>query len=132
MEKISYEIAQQEVNKWLDARRVSVSKRESQEAAISSLIEAVMYGQIVIDENNQITQILTYPIGENDSFTKLTYKTRITQGEVSTRISALKNSDSLSVISAYVSALTTQPLSLLQKLDTTDYSLCQTIAVFFI
>jgi len=132
MEKISYEIAQQEVNKWLDARRVSVSKRESQEAAISSLIEAVMYGNIVIDENNQITQTLTYPIGENDSFTKLTYKTRITQGEVSTRISALKNSDSLSVISAYVSALTTQPLSLLQKLDTTDYSLCQTIAVFFI
>ena len=133
MEKITYEIAQKEIETWMDARRVSQSKRKNNESGVETLIEAVMYGQIVINEDtNQITQNLAYPLGEDESVKTLVYKSRITQKEVQDRVSSLKSQDSLSIISAYISALTLQPIAVLGKLDSTDYSLCQAIAVFFI
>ena len=132
-EQISYEIAQNEVEKWLSKNRIKASKRKASEPVIESLIDAVMYGQIVFDsETLAITQHLDFPLGEDSSLKTLTYKDRITKKEVDDKLSAMKNKDGSASITAYVAALTLQPVAIIDKLDTRDYSISQSIAVFFI
>jgi len=131
-EQISYELAQAEVEKWLSKNRIKSSKRKASEPVIESLIEAVMYGQLVFDENLIITQNLDFPLGEDGSLKSLTYKERITKKEVDDKLSAMKNKDGSASITAYVAALTLQPVAIIDKLDTRDYSISQSIAVFFI
>lgn len=131
-EQISYELASAEVEKWLSKNRIKASKRKASEPVIESLIEAVMYGQIVFDENLVITQNLDFPLGEDASVKTFTYKERITKKEVDDKLSVMKNKDGSASITAYVAALTTQPVGIIDKLDTRDYSISQSIAVFFI
>lgn len=131
-EQISYEIASQEVEKWLSKNRIKASKRKASEPVIESLIEAVMYGQLVFDENLIITQNLDFPLGENSEVKQFTYKERITKKEVDDKLSVMKNKDGSASITAYVAALTLQPVGIIDKLDTRDYSISQSIAVFFI
>ena len=131
-EQISYEIASQEVEKWLSKNRIKASKRKASEPVIESLIEAVMYGQLVFDESLVITQNLDFPLGENSEVKQFTYKERITKKEVDDKLSVMKNKDGSASITAYVAALTLQPVGIIDKLDTRDYSISQSIAVFFI
>lgn len=132
--KVSLEVAQSEVSNWLDNKKISEAKREEQQPTIDRLVNSVMSGQLEINvATNELTQNLDYPIGKDEiKLEKLKYKARLTQGEVRKGLKNVSASDGFGIIHAYICALTGEQSMMLDKLDTSDYSLSQSIAGFFL
>lgn len=130
-EKVTKEIAVQEVEKWLDYKRIKQSQRDSQKAQIDVLIEAVMYGDITIsDSADTIEQVLAMPVKGLDINT-LTYQSRITVMDLHKATDGVKATDFDGRLVAYVSALTGKSPSHLKKMESEDFKIAQAIAVFF-
>jgi hypothetical protein len=132
MGSINIELAQAEVEKWLNYKKVSPGKREKQKAQIDVLVDSFAEGSLVLNEDFSITHNLKFPIGENDSIKELKYKPRISQGEVHVYLQKFKNDDVDGRVLAFVLALTKQPQEFIKRLDTEDSTISQGIAIFFI
>lgn len=132
MAKVSVEVARQEVNKWLDHKRVSVKRREELKENIDRLVDNISEGLLVLNEKFELVQELLFPVGEGGAIKKLTYKPRLKQGEISKKIAGAKSSDVGSYVRAYASALTDQPSAIIAELDSEDYNLANQITVFFL
>jgi len=128
-EVMSRERAANEIKDWLDYKRVKASARESYKSQIEVLEEAMMTGDISLDNTTfEINQKLVFKVdGLIDS---LTYKPRMAVGDLNKV--PTKPGDFDGKIAAYIAALTGKGLSHIQKLDTEDYKIGQAIAVFFI
>jgi hypothetical protein len=125
---ISPEVAEAEVKKWLDAKKVTSSKREKKKPFINVLIEAVESGRLVLDDNNNWVYTLLF----DDVVTvgKLTFKPRINRYDLEQyKLSQADTSDERLLI--YTATLTGTSPGILRKLDTEDANLCDAIAVFF-
>lgn len=135
--KIEKELAQQEVNEWLDYKRIKPNKREASEDAIEALVEAVQYGDLSIDEDKVMTHKLIFPLtneqGE-ETVKELKYQPRVSTGAITQKTGAVKGKalDYNTIITAYVSALTDKPLALIERLDTEDRKISQAIVSFFL
>jgi len=134
MEKVSEDQARAEVNAWLDAKRVKPPKREAHSDAIDDLVYAMVYGQLTLDsETNEFNQKLDVPIeGEGASTTDLKYKFRLRVNETHSKMKGVKANDPDGRVMALVAALTGKPRAIIGKLDTGDYSVAQSIALFFL
>jgi len=132
MENVSLEIAQKDISSWLDSKRVSEKKRKDNERVVDTLVSAVMEGNLVWDEEQKLLkQRLQWPVGENEELKHIDFKQRITQGDISARLRNAKSDDAFAVMGVYISAITGQPIAILDKLDSSDYSIAQSVAVFF-
>lgn len=132
MSNVSLEIAQKDISSWLDSKRVSEKKRQDNERVVDTLVSAVMEGNLVWDEGQKLLkQKLQWPVGENEEIKHIEFKHRVTQGDISARLRNTKSDDAFAVMGVYISAITGQPVALLEKLDTSDYSIAQSVAVFF-
>lgn len=132
MENVSLEIAQKDINAWLDSKRISEKKRKDNEKVVDNLVSAVMEGNLVWDEEQKLLkQRLQWPVGENEELKHIEFKQRITQGDISARLRTAKSDDAFAVMGVYISAITGQPIAILDKLDSSDYSIAQSVAVFF-
>lgn len=132
--KMSAELARVEIKGWLDYKRVKPMQRQALVGHISTLIQAIMYGDIEIRDNFSISHKLNVPIRDTDGnpvFTKLDYKPRITAQELNTALGQAGNDSEISNTIAYGSALSSQPVAILRKLDTSDISIIAAISVFF-
>ncbi len=135
---VSPEIAVADVESWLRGKRVSESKRERPhiKEAIKELIEAVSYGDVVIDsENMTITYNLLWPILNEDKapvLSSLVFKPRLRTSELKDRTSKIEAGDGIGRICAIAGALTGQATSMIEKLDTEDMSIVNAVAVFFL
>lgn len=133
MEKVSKEIAEQEVIKWLDFKRVKENTRESYKSAIEEITNAIEFGDLVLnDETMEFEQSLTFPVGQELTIDKLVFKPRLKIGEIQKAMRGVKSDDTQGMIMAIVSALTTKTTGVLKELDTQDYGICQNIALFFV
>lgn len=132
MSVVSYEVASSEIQSWLDAKKVPQSKREASEDYINTLIDAVAEGEMVVNSSNELEYKLKFPTEGEEPVTKITFKPRIKTGDINTRLKNMKSKDSLNTLLAVISAVTNQPTSLLEKLDTQDMGICNAVAVFFI
>ena len=133
MEKVvDLETARVEVEKWLDFKRVRESKREANKETIDALVEAVSEGQLVVNEDHSLTHTLDVPTGGETALTSLTYKPRLTVQDTHSKMKGVKANDVDGRIIALVSALCGKPASLEGKLDTSDYSISQNVALFFL
>lgn len=121
--------ATEEITKWLDYKRVKENTREAQKAQIDVLVEAMQAGELSLSDN-KLCHKLSFPVSELD-LDELTYKPRITIGELQKVTANVKATDFDGKITAYIAALTGQGISHIQKLDTSDYAVGQAIAVFF-
>lgn len=131
--KIAKDIAAQEVQGWLDFKKIKEKKQESYKDQIEVLVDAVSEGTLEINpETKNITQNLDFPIGSEMKVSKLEYKPRLTVGEIQSHMGGVKATDADGRITAYVAALTNQPKELIKKLDTEDNSIAQSIAIFFL
>lgn len=120
----------EEIENWLTYKKVAAAKRLSYKDAIDTLANAISEGSLSIDDKTfAITQKLQFPAAE---ITSLTFKPRLTLQDIKTKTATVKPSDSDGRMMAYVSALTDVSAGELSKMDTEDYSICQSIAVFFI
>lgn len=132
--KVAYDVAAKEVNDWLDYKCVEPADREENKASIDKLINAVMSGVLSIADDKTITHRLKFPLDNGEGQTtvrELTYKPRVSYGELSARTRGVKPGDLEGRVVAYIAVLTGQAPAVLMKLDTADMSICQAIFVFF-
>lgn len=125
------ELAEKEVNLWFDFKRIKTRKREENGGSIESLIDGFMSGSLTIDPDTaEISLKLSFPLGSNN-IEKLVFKPRLKVREAHKHLKNVSASDVDGRILAYVSALTDQNSGVVKEMDTEDYSLAQSIAIFF-
>ena len=129
---ISKEIALQEVEKWLDYKKITPNKREVYKDNIESLANSIADGTLVLNDDLSLTHNLIFEIGSETKTSILKYKPRINVGNVYSHMNGVKATDIDGRLHAYICALTGSPKLLVQQLDTEDISIAQNIAVFFI
>lgn len=132
MSAVAKEVAQQDIDKWLDYKRLNDSKRDDYKDSIATLVNAVSDGRLIVDDNCNLVQTLSFPTDGEKSITKLEFKPRLKVGAVHTHLQGVKPTDADGRILAYVCALTSSPKEVIRALDTEDYSICQAIALFFL
>lgn len=128
---ISKEMAIAEVNRWLDSKKIGEKKRAAYEKTIEEIVSYVEDGTLILDENNMWKHKLLFPIESEKTTSELTYKNRLNVDEVT---NGLKGSDGTAqdMVKHYVVMLTGKVKGIINKLDTQDYSVCQSISVFFL
>ncbi len=131
-QKVSLDVAEEEINKWLDCKRVNAKKRESYEDYIETLINAIADGFLTLSEDNALVQKLRFPLENESPLSELSYKPRLKVSTIHTHLNGVKSSDADGRICAYVAALTSKPKDVIKGLDTEDYSIAQAIAAFFL
>lgn len=130
--KVTREIAERDVNDWLDFKKVGLQKRISNKDQIEGLIDAVSEGTLLLKEDKVFVHTLKFPIGSEQVTDKFEYQPRIKLSQVQTHLQHVKGSDSASIITAYIAALTGKPSKLIGELDSEDSRIAQNIALFFL
>lgn len=131
-EYISSKVAEKDIERWLDFKKVSASKREKLKDNIDALVEAIIAGTLIVTEKCELQQTLMFPFEGEVVTDKLTYKPRLNVGQVQEKLKGVKSTDLKGFLAAYVSALTDQPVGLCKKLDTEDNALAENVAIFFL
>lgn len=129
---IDAEKAREEVEQWLDLRKVKPREREQKAEDIETLIEAVRYGEIAIQEDGTLLQELTEEVPGSTPTTSLTYKKRLNVALLRQEQKGVKATDSQGLMLSYLATLTGKPKGLLEKLAYQDYKLGTTIVGLFI
>lgn len=137
---VSEKIARQDIEAWLDAKRIPAGKRKEAKEVIKTMTRAVVDGLLIWDgDQKRLTQVLIWPLGENEDIKTIEYKNRVTQGDISARMKGL-NTDSDSsdtgdmtskVMGVYLSAISGLNAALVDRLDTVDYNVAQAVISFF-
>lgn len=133
---VSMDVAQKEVEKWLDFKKTSPSNRETNSDMIEVLADAISEGVLVLDtEEYFFTQKFKFPIADDNGNTvlsELKYKPRITESQLLPFLKGVKPTDIRATINGYVCALTGQNSGMIRKLDTEDKRIPNAIAIFFL
>lgn len=131
--KVEREVASAEVEKWLDEKKVSQTKRESKKEQIESLVCGIMDGDLILNEKGEFEQTLKFPGDAPAAVKKMVYKQRILIGDVQHHIknNKIQLADFDGRINCYIQTLTSAPYAVIAKMESTDYDIMQSIAVFF-
>lgn len=133
MSKVAQEVALADITRWLDHKKIPHFKRTGNQQSIDTLVEYVMEGTLVVGQDCKIVHVLSTPIEvAGTSIGQLTYKPRLTVAEVKAKAAGVKSSDASGMLLSYVSAMSDQPMQILEKMDTADNSIASTIALFFL
>jgi hypothetical protein len=133
--RLSEEAALKEFERWLDFKKVKTKKRDGNKDQQESIIEAIVDGDIRIDEKCNIIYKLLQPITDDGGevfLAELTFKPRLKVHEFNSKMKGVKANDVDGRLVAYVSALTGQNSGVIRKLDVDDYSICQNIIMYFL
>lgn len=133
MNKVTEEVAEKDIARWLDARKTSDKKRETMESSIKDLVGYVMEGKLIVSEEGALKQVLDFPIGDESILKELEFKTRINVGDIQKRMTGnnIKSGDIDGRLAVYASALTGKPFATILSMDSSDYSVTSTVASFF-
>src|SRR5688572_22991268 len=134
MTKVSKEVATDEINKWLDSKKVFAGKREAYKDHIDIMIEAISEGCLTILEDGSIKQTLLFELngGEGMAVKELQYKPRLNRKMVIPHLTNVKAGDGDGRVLATMAALTGQPKNILSSLDNEDSRIADSIVVFFV
>lgn len=131
MSAVSKEQASDEVDAWLDYKRVRATKREEKDDHIQGMIECVEDGIFVINDDKSITFFVQFPESIGNT-TELVFKPRITDDDIAVYFKKMDKKDPMSYILARKAALTGVNSSILKKMDTEDSQIADHITAFFI
>ena len=133
MSKVARDVAELEIEAWLDHKKVKSKKRESLSDNIEALVEAVEEGVLSFDEDSgELVQRLEHPVGENGYLKELRYKPRLKVGQVHRHLKGLDSGDLDGRMKAYICAITNQSSELIGGMDSDDYGIPNSIVVFFL
>jgi hypothetical protein len=133
--KINTETATAELNKWLDFKNVKEKKRIEYATFGENIIETIESGNIILNEKNEIEYTLNSPIlAESGApvLSVLTFKPRLRVAELNAKLKGVNATDADARVMAYIAAATDQNTGLLSKMYTDDYSVCQSIIMYFL
>lgn len=131
MPKVALEVAEVEVTKWLDFKKISQAKREANKESIDTLIGYVCEGVLSITDDKKIIHELMFPLEKEQPLGKLEYKPRIHAGAIQRHLQGVKGNDVDGRLTAYAAGIAGQPKEIIKALDTEDYSIAMSVAVFF-
>lgn len=133
MTSVSKEMAEAEVQAWLDKKKIFEDQKEQNRDSFDILVSAVMNGVITLDQTDwKFTHKLLFPFGEGEKVNTLTYKHRLNEKMLKPYQVGLSPKDGDGRFLAYVAALTEQPRAILENLDTADKKIANAIAIFFL
>jgi hypothetical protein len=126
---VDQSVAKNEIQQWLDFKQIDDIKKETQKDSIEKLESSIVDGSLTFDpETHELTQNLKFAVGSID---KLTYKPRLTRGDLAARTKGVAINDLEGRIDAYICALTNNTVNVIKQMDTEDFGIAQSIAGFF-
>jgi hypothetical protein len=132
MSLVSNDQARKEFEEFLNEKKISPSKRKTNESATEELIEALSEGNFIISPD-KCTMKLRFPIESGDfPIQELHLKKRITAGDVHPFLKHVMPQDIDGRYQAYMCALSGQSLNVVRKLESGDYDLLRSYVAFFI
>lgn len=131
--KVAEEVAEKEIERWLDARLTSDKKKNDMADSIRELVSAVVEGNLIVNENGTLTQKLIIPFGEESVVKEVNYKLRISAGDIQKRMTfnKIKQGDIDGRLMVHVCAATNLSFEQVGKMDSADYTIASTIGNFF-
>lgn len=134
MEKISVELAEQEINNWLESKKIFEAERVRQKQSVETLVDAVVNGFLTVKEDGDLQHTLLFPIGseEKAQVKTLTYKKRLAERDTRKALKGVSPSDVEGRMLAYIQALTDEAAGIIGALDTSDSRIAKSIVVFFL
>lgn len=126
--------AQDELEAWLDWRKILPSQKEAYKDDIEKLADAMTLGLVSIDEEKKIHVKLRFPVGEEgpDQLKELVCKARINDFDLQPYLKNVKAADGDGRILAYKAALTGVMKAQIQRLDSVDQGIMNSVVVFFL
>jgi len=132
MAAVARDVAAQEIENWLDHKKVNERKREAYRDSIDTLVDAVSDGVLTVDAEHNLVQSLKFPTEGEVPVNALRFKPRLKMSTIHLHLQGVKTADADGRILAYIAALTGTPKEVVRSLDTEDYSIGQAIAIFFL
>jgi len=139
MAQINLQTALIELDKWYDFKRIKPSKRETekvngelklkQESPIPIIVEAIMYGDLVLQKDFSFKHKLNFPLGKIEEFT---YKARLTSGDVAKKLNGIDSTNPSTLLNAYAALLADENTHVIAGLDTEDNRIAQSVAMYFL
>lgn len=124
-----FDSAVEKVHQWLDSKKVSRRKQQEYEGQIKVIAREIADGWAYINPDQKIVQKLKFPVTDK---TTLTFKNRLTKGDVDSYTKNLNPRDGEARVAAYICALTGLATGELKRMDMEDLDLPDAVAVFFI
>lgn len=132
MAKVSEEVAREEVEKWLEYKKVTTKKREAFAEAIQTLADYICEGLLTLEEGCIFKQKLLFPLGNGGSIPELSYQPRVQIKDLSSQSKGVPNTDQKARVAAIVSSLTGVAKGIIVTMDSEDADVAQAIALFFV
>ncbi len=130
---ISEEIAENDLNNWLERNSIPEEKRDSYSDSFNIIKKAIMSGAVIINEDATLTLKLNTPIGANGFISELKFNARVNRKMVLPHLSGVKSGDQELRMLAYMAASTgTKTKALLSELMPEDQMIADNITVFFV
>lgn len=127
--------ATNEIESLLDSKKMRPKRREDIKAQIDTLIEAVQYGFLTIDNGNKITMTLESPITSGaNPITEIEFKYRVSPDILRVNISKLKGGDMFAqLMSVGLSYVTTANVveAVINKLEQSDRAVFDSLSMVF-
>lgn len=132
MGKIVYEVAEAEITKWLDKKKVLPKTRDKHKEHIETLTNAIEEGHLSFDEDSgEFIHKLLFSLGEG-AISELRYKCRINHNSMKPNLKGIDPTNVDDRLLALIATLTTQPRGIISALDSVDNDIARSIAIFFI
>lgn len=128
---MAFEVAEADVNRWLDFKQVSEKKREGNKENIEAMIEEIQKGSMKINDDFTISYDLRNPIGEEIKTIQLQFRGRVKMRDIQTALRGVDSKDLQGWVIAYTAAVTQNPKPLIAQMDSVDFGICQAIVSFF-
>lgn len=134
MSKVTIEIAEAEVESWLDKKKILPGLRDARREHINQLVECIQEGVLELNtETYEFTHNLLEPFGAGEKMTKtLVYKPRLNDKNLQPWMKGVRGDDAEGRMLGYVAALTSTNRQLLELMDTADKRISMAIAIFFL
>ena len=132
METIAKEVAEAEINGWLDYKKIGNAKRDANTSNINTLVDAVCDGTLVVLPDKSIKHTLKFATDGDAPVTELVYKPRVAVREINKAMTGVKADDNDARLIGYVAAVTGKAKGIIGGLDSVDMSIATSIALFFV
>ena len=132
---IPFDKALEEVEKWLDHKRVPQRSRDAQEEVVNQIAEAISDGYLILNDDHSFTHTLLIPLDDGEgkvTVEELTYIPRLNSIQLEAGMKGLSPSNPTDIVNGHIIALTGKPKGIIRKLDTMDIKLSRSIVTFFL
>jgi hypothetical protein len=129
--KISRDVAEEEIEVWLDKKKVFQETRDKYKDHIEVIVEAMMNGVLQLNEKMEFHHTLLFEIGEGGAIDHLDYLFRANDKIIAPHMKGVKNDDVDGRLNALIAAITKQTRGIISNLDTVDKRIATAIGIFF-